>query len=68
MYGPPAGVPGFANSVLMRPPIVGMESSGAMSISRAEMYRQKHEVTATVCILVSVDCYISVCASTIYAC
>ena len=40
----------FSNNAMMRPPFVG--SSGVPDLSPVEVYRQQHEVTATVCILI----------------
>uniref|UniRef100_A0A5B6ZCT1 RNA helicase n=1 Tax=Davidia involucrata TaxID=16924 RepID=A0A5B6ZCT1_DAVIN len=48
MYGHSTGGPAFPNNALMRPlPPSIMGSSDAINLSPAEVYRQKHEVTAT---------------------
>lgn len=49
MYG---HVNPFPNNSLIRPPFIG--SSGVPNLSPVEAYRQHHEVTATVCILIHV--------------
>ena len=53
IYGHATGGPALPNNALSRPPTMIMESADAINLSPAEVYRQKHEVTATVCILIS---------------
>lgn len=45
-HGPP-----FPNSAVVKPPYVG--STDVCGLSPAEVYRQQHEVTATVCTLIT---------------
>ncbi|GFZ11586.1 DEAD box RNA helicase family protein [Actinidia rufa] len=48
IYGHATGGPALPNNALSRPPTMIMESADAINLSPAEVYRQKHEVTATV--------------------
>lgn len=48
-YGHSSGVPPYPNNAFVRPPSAMMGSSDPIHLSAAEIYRQKHEVTATVC-------------------
>lgn len=50
LYNHAAGGPPFANNSLVKPPYVG--SASVSGLSPVEVYRQQHEVTATVCISV----------------
>ena len=50
MYGHAGGGTGFSSSILMRPPSIMIGSSDISALSPTEVYRQQHEVTATVCI------------------
>lgn len=54
IYGQAAGGPPFPNPNLMRPPAALTGPPGAIHPSPVEVYLQKHEVTATVCIPSSV--------------
>ncbi|XP_057472134.1 DEAD-box ATP-dependent RNA helicase 14 isoform X2 [Actinidia eriantha] len=47
IYGHATGGPALPNNALSRPPTMIMESADAINLSPAEVYRQKHEVTAT---------------------
>ncbi|PSR92469.1 DEAD-box ATP-dependent RNA helicase [Actinidia chinensis var. chinensis] len=47
IYGHATGGSALPNNVLSRPPTMIMESSDAINLSHVEVYRQKHEVTAT---------------------
>ncbi|KAK3007114.1 hypothetical protein RJ639_016183 [Escallonia herrerae] len=47
IYSHPAGGPPFQNNAMMRHPSGIMGSPGAGNLSAVEVYRQKHEVTAT---------------------
>lgn len=49
-HGIASGPPPFQNNAFVRPPMPLMGSSDPHNLS-AEVYRQKHEVTATVCVL-----------------
>lgn len=53
MIGHAMGGPGpaFPGSTQIRPPLMTMEHSDATNLSAVEVYRQQHEVTATVCSL-----------------
>lgn len=46
MYGQPGGPP-FQNNAMMRPNPAVMASPDAMNLSSVDVYRQKHDVTAT---------------------
>ena len=48
MYSQVAGRPPFSNNAMVKPPYYG--SADVSGLSPAEIYRQQHEVTATVCI------------------
>lgn len=52
MYNQAAGGPQFSNNATVKPPYIG--STDVTTLSPAEVYRQQHEVTATVCILACV--------------
>lgn len=54
IYGQAAGGPPFPNLNLMRPPGALTGPPGSIHPSSVEVYLQKHEVTATVCIPSSV--------------
>lgn len=41
--------PQYPNNAFVRPPLAMMGPSDPIHLSAAEIYRQKHEVTATVC-------------------
>ncbi|KAJ0919274.1 putative RNA helicase [Helianthus annuus] len=47
MYGQATGGPPFMNNAMMRPNPAVMVSPDAMNLSSVDMYRQKHDVTAT---------------------
>lgn len=49
-FGHSPGVPQYPNTASARPPVAMTGPSDPINLSAAEMYRQKHEVTATVCI------------------
>lgn len=49
MHSHAAGGPPFSSNALMRSPFVG--STDVTGLSPVEVYRQQHEVSATVCIL-----------------
>lgn len=53
IYGHATGGPPFPNNSFMRPPpgIMGPSDANVIHLSSADVYRQTHEVTATVCIL-----------------
>lgn len=53
MYGQAQamGGPPYMNNPMMRPNPSVMASPDAMSLSSVDVYRQKHDVTATVCLL-----------------
>lgn len=51
MYGQATGGPPFMNNTMMRANPAVMASPDALALSSVDMYRQKHDVTATVCIL-----------------
>lgn len=53
MIGHAMGGPGpaFPGPTQIRPPLMTMEHSDATNLSAVEVYRQQHEVTATVCSL-----------------
>ena len=48
MYNHGSGGPSLSNNALMGPPHIG--ASDVTNMSPVEVYRQQHEVTATVCI------------------
>lgn len=48
MYNHAAGGGQFSNGAIVKPPYIG--SQDVTTLSPAEVYRQQHEVTATVCI------------------
>lgn len=50
MYNHATAGPPFPNNALMRPPFVG--TPDITNLSPVEVYRQEHEVTATVCLLI----------------
>lgn len=51
MYAQAAGGPPFMNNTMMMGNPAVMTSPDAMNLSSVDMYRQKHDVTATVCLL-----------------
>lgn len=50
MYGHAGGATGFSSNILMRPPSMMIGSLDITNPSAAEVYRQQHEVNATVCV------------------
>lgn len=54
MYGHGTSGPPFPSNSFMRPPaaMVGPSDANPIHLSPADVYRQTHEVTATVCIFV----------------
>lgn len=48
-YSHATGGAGFLNNAMMRPPSMMIGSSDISTLSPADVYRQQHEVTATVC-------------------
>lgn len=51
-YAHPSGAPQYPNNnAFVRPPLAMMGPSDPSNLSAAEIYRQKHEVSATVCSL-----------------
>lgn len=53
-YSQATGGPPFPNNSLVKPPYAGPTS--VTSLSPVEVYRQQHEVTASVCISVCLGC------------
>lgn len=51
MYGQPTGGPQYMNNPMMRANPAVMASPDAMNLSSVDIYRQKHDVTASVCLL-----------------
>lgn len=49
-FGHSPGVPQYPNTAVVRPPVAMTGPSDPINLSAVEIYRQKHEVTATVCI------------------
>ena len=49
MYSHVTAGPPFSNNALMRPPFI--ETADISNLSPVEVYRQEHEVTATVCLI-----------------
>lgn len=47
-YGHSSGGPQYPNNAFVRPPVAIMGPSDPIHLSAAEVYRQKHEVSATV--------------------
>lgn len=54
IYNHALGVPPYPRNPMSGPPSMVMGSPDAKNISAAEVYRQKHEITATVGILLFV--------------
>lgn len=52
-FGHSPGGPQFPNTAIVRPPVAMMGPSDPIHLSAAEIYRQKHEVTASVCVLMN---------------
>lgn len=56
MYGQATGGPPYMNNPMMRANPAVMASPDSMNLSSVDVYRQKHDVTATVCLLTCVIC------------
>lgn len=52
-FGHSPGGHQFPSTAIVRPPVAMMGPSDSIHLSAADIYRQKHEVTASVCIFMN---------------